>query len=299
MDYASPRRGHLVSSLLVLWSALSLVARADGPNISQPPDGKPLWEFGLFNGVASMPYYPGSDENSVYVLPLPYLVYRGEVLRANRSGVGGIFVDRGPFDLRLSLSGNPPVPDDCDAREGMEDLGPVVEIGPSARFYLLRDKKRQLYLSAAVRQVIAFESGSLRSSAEGLRSRLEFVYHADDLLGDGLWSLGTRIGAHFGNSVYHAYFYSVADADTRDWRPAYDAPSGYGGCSASVGVVRRLSDSFALGGYIRWDNLSGAAYADSPLVRRENNLMVGCALIWTVARSRKTVTHTTGISNAP
>ena len=44
----------------------------------------PLWEAGVFGGTAATPAYPGSSERSTRTLALPYLIYRGKVLRADR-----------------------------------------------------------------------------------------------------------------------------------------------------------------------------------------------------------------------
>ncbi|MFZ1980807.1 MAG: hypothetical protein WAU61_05820, partial [Smithella sp.] len=38
---------------------------------------KPLWELGVGLGLLQMPDYRGSDENRLYVLPYPYVIYRG------------------------------------------------------------------------------------------------------------------------------------------------------------------------------------------------------------------------------
>ena len=47
----------------------------------------PLWELGLGVAGLSLPHYRGAERSTRWVLPTPYAVYRGEVLRANRDGV--------------------------------------------------------------------------------------------------------------------------------------------------------------------------------------------------------------------
>ena len=73
---------------------LILLARA-GAAASEPPGDdlvKPIWELG--GGVASarLPQYRGSDEYSVYTLPFPFFIYRGEWLKATRDGVRTVFL---------------------------------------------------------------------------------------------------------------------------------------------------------------------------------------------------------------
>ena len=38
---------------------------------------RPLWELGLGVAALRLPDYRGSDQSSTYLLPLPYVVYRG------------------------------------------------------------------------------------------------------------------------------------------------------------------------------------------------------------------------------
>ena len=64
----------------------------------------PLWEFGVGAFGLTAPAYPGADHRNNRVLPLPYLLYRGEVLRADQSGIGARLFrsDRLEFDVGLA-----------------------------------------------------------------------------------------------------------------------------------------------------------------------------------------------------
>ena len=42
---------------------------------------QPLWELGLGVGALRVPHYRGSDQDHGWVLPVPYFVYNGEVLK--------------------------------------------------------------------------------------------------------------------------------------------------------------------------------------------------------------------------
>ncbi|HWH49052.1 MAG TPA: MipA/OmpV family protein, partial [Burkholderiales bacterium] len=42
----------------------------------------PLWEAGAGVAVIDFPDYRGSNERRVIALPIPYLVYRGDLLKA-------------------------------------------------------------------------------------------------------------------------------------------------------------------------------------------------------------------------
>ncbi len=97
---------------------------------------KPLWEVTLFGGVAAFPEYRGSDEYSVYALPLPYFIYRGEYLQSDKDGVRRIFSKSKFHEIFISLSGNPPVESDNKVKTGMPDLDAIFEIGPVFKWYL-------------------------------------------------------------------------------------------------------------------------------------------------------------------
>ena len=57
-------------------------------------DEKPLWEAGLGIGALSFPDYRGSDQTRLYPVPVPYFVYRGDFLKADRNGLRGEFLNR-------------------------------------------------------------------------------------------------------------------------------------------------------------------------------------------------------------
>jgi len=72
----------LIGAVLVLAGAAAADAQAEQ---------LPLWEAGLGATVISFPHYRGSDERRSWVLPFPYVVYRGEFLKADERRVRGLF----------------------------------------------------------------------------------------------------------------------------------------------------------------------------------------------------------------
>ena len=248
---------------------------------------KPLWEFGLFSGGAQLPHYLGSDQDDLYWISLPYLIYRGKVVKSDRSGISGVFLDTDRWQLRLSLSGSPPVNDDNRARLGMAELDPLLEIGPSLRTYFLRNPNESLYLFAAARQVLAFDA--LDVSGEGIRGDLHLIYRNEDVFGDNRLRYGMRTGIYMNDGTYHSYFYDVDNADVLPDRPSFNAHGGYGGFVFSQSLVRKLTPRLSFGGFVKLDLLHGANFADSPLARQEYNISVGAAILWSIRASKKRV----------
>ncbi|MGZ9075873.1 MAG: MipA/OmpV family protein, partial [Burkholderiaceae bacterium] len=107
----------------------------------------PLWEVGGGATVLRVPDYRGSEEVRTYVFPLPWFVYRGEFFRADREGVRARLFDSERVDLRIGIGGSVPVDSDRNqARQGMEDLRPLFEVGPVANVHLWRTDDRRAAL---------------------------------------------------------------------------------------------------------------------------------------------------------
>ena len=105
---------------------------------------KPLWELGIGMSALSFPDYRGSDESSLFFIPFPYVVYRGTFLKADRDGIRGAFFDNDRIELNISVGASVPVKsDDNHARQGMPDLQPTVELGPSLDLNLWRTPDRR------------------------------------------------------------------------------------------------------------------------------------------------------------
>src|SRR3954469_24696873 len=119
---------------------------------------RPLWEFGLGATALRLPDYRGSDESRSYVYPLPYLVYRGERLRVDRTGARAVLLESQRVELDFSAYATPPVDSSKNqARQGMSDLDPTLEVGPQLNFMLVRApaKDWRLDLRLPLRAVIA------------------------------------------------------------------------------------------------------------------------------------------------
>ena len=71
----------------------------------------PRIELGAGLVALNAPDYRGSSEDSNYLLPLPYIKYRGDRLRVDEGAQGVIFESA---DLLFTLSGNLSLPADDD-----------------------------------------------------------------------------------------------------------------------------------------------------------------------------------------
>lgn len=260
-------------------ACLAVVAPAFG---QQAPD-LPLWEVGLFGGAASTPAYPGADDRSTRALVLPMVIYRGKVLRADRSGIGARLVntERVELDLGFALS-LPARSGDVAARAGMPDLNSLLEFGPRLKVLLAEPSAAsRLRLELPLRVPVELRNGFRR---QGLVFEPRLVAEAGDRT--GLWQADANIGAVFGNARLHQYFYGVDPQYATATRPAFQADSGLMMTRLGVSLSRRLSPDWRVFGFTRYDNYTGAANRDSPLFRRNSGLSVGIGFTWTAHRSQ-------------
>ncbi|PXW96646.1 outer membrane scaffolding protein for murein synthesis (MipA/OmpV family) [Sphaerotilus hippei] len=246
---------------------------------------RPLWEIGLGLGALNWPDYRGAAHSQTYVVPLPYVVYRGRFLRADRGGARAVLVENQRLEIDLSLSGSVPVRNQAGGvREGMADLPSTFEVGPNVNLMLWRsaDNRNTLELRLPVRAAIALQS-PLRSI--GLISTPKLNLDLHQLAG---WNVGLLAGPVFGSRRYHEHYYGVRASEATAGRPAYEARSGYAGWHAIASASRRF-DRFWVGTYVRHDQLQGAVFADSPLVQRTRNWSAGIGLAWVLASSQDQV----------
>jgi outer membrane scaffolding protein for murein synthesis (MipA/OmpV family) len=249
----------------------------------------PLWEAGVGATVISFPHYRGSDERRAWFLPFPYVVYRGEFLQADERRLRGLFFKTERAELDVSVNGTPPVDSsENDARQGMPDLDATLEIGPSLNVLLKRsdDHRSRLELRLPVRAALATDLRHVDFAGWVFQPNLNLDIR--DAFGNPGWNFGALAGPMFADDRYHQYYYGVEPAFATATRPAYNASGGYAGTQFLVSTSKRFR-KFWVGGFARWDTLSGAVFDDSPLVKTHQYFAAGIALAWMLGESETRV----------
>jgi len=72
-------------------------------------------------------------------------------------------------------------------------------------------------------------------------------------------------------------------------RPAYEPGGGYAGMQFLMALSKRFP-KYWVGGFVRYDTLSGAEFGSSPLVTSKRYLAGGFGLSWIFAESKTLVT---------
>lgn len=283
-----------VSALPALAQTLPTTATSDRPPSALPSMGetatapsRPLWELGLGVGVLSLPHYKGSDQRHTWVLPVPHIVYRGETLRVGRGGARAVLLDASRLDVDISLAAGPPTRSrDNEARAGMPDLKPTLELGPNVNWRLrggqgtVLDQPMNWRLDLRLPWRAAFTVGS---SPRYIGWTAAPNLNLDMRTASG-WHLGVLAGPTFNDRRFNAYYYDVAPAYATAARPSYQGEGGYAGTRALTSLSRRV-DGHWMGAYVQFDSLRGARFEDSPLMRQKQGWSFGIATSWRLVAS--------------
>jgi outer membrane scaffolding protein for murein synthesis (MipA/OmpV family) len=249
--------------------------------------GLPLWEVGIGAAAYHQPNYPGSDVRSTTGFPFPYVIYRGDWFRIDRS-LQGILYETQKIKLDFSAGGTSVVDsDESDARQGMPDLDPTFELGPALSVLLTNPSRADsIWGRMAVRTAVSVDTSDWKFRQEGwvLDTRLRYQ---KPLLGETL-KLSTEIGASFADKNYIGYFYDVPLEFATPLRSAFESGSGYAGARLGLGfsgVHGKWRWSF-FGSYM---NFAGTPFQDSPLLDSEHDFSVGATIGWMFWQSDRRV----------
>ncbi|HEX5126101.1 MAG TPA: MipA/OmpV family protein [Rhodocyclaceae bacterium] len=243
----------------------------------------PKWELGIGVGGFSLPDYRGSDEVRNYVLPFPYVIYRLDWLKVDRTGLSSRLFNSDRVELNLSMSATPPVLSKKNrAREGMADIKPLLEFGTSLDTHLWRSSNDRIKLDLRMPLRVAFTVQE-DPHQEGLNFTPRLNLDIKDFIRPK-WNLGMLTGPIFATRRQNQYFYGVPESDARADRPAYNAPGGYAGTQFLISLSHRFEKTW-FGAYARYDTLQNAVFEDSPLMRRNHYVSAGIAMAWTLSQS--------------
>ena len=246
--------------------------------------GLPLWEIGAVGGVVSMPAYPASTERSSRALILPYVIYRGEVIRAERSSLSARMLRSQDYEFDIGFAASLPAnSSDIAARSGMPDLGVLIEFGPRLKMTLARPAPgSRVRLELPVRAVLELKDGV---HAQGVSFEPELVYEIRDFSAG--WSLSANTSLVWGDRRLNNYFYGVAPQFATVGRSAYEAQAGLVSTRFGLSTFKDITPDVRVYGFVRYERYDGAANRDSPLFLQSSGTSAGIGVTWTLGRSAR------------
>lgn len=272
-----------LSAIAVFAFLLGVEAQAEDTNPNGAPI-KPLWELCAVAGGLYSPDYPAADQNSLHGLALPYVIYRGDLLRLGGDSLAkGIFIDNDYTELNVSLAASFNAnSNDNNARRGMPNLDYLFEIGPQLKIKLgeLYGGKSELQLP--VRAVFSTDFG--RVDHRGYLFNPRFYYERHDIFNSSI-DMDGSVGSSFATKKIQEYFYRVEPQFVTATRPAYEADGGYLGSKItlwlSYGITNRVRAY--VGGLVGY--YGGAENEGSPLFRQKTNSTVYVGFTWSIFQS--------------
>lgn len=253
-----------------------------------PAETLPLWELGVGPGAVRFSDYPGSNTYRNYLVPVPYIRYRGKILRSDRDGMRGILLDKPRASLNISLWAAVPARGAQDsARAGMPNLNALVEIGPSLDLHIWRSEANNMQLDLRLPARVALTVASPPRDV-GLVAAPHINLDIRNLGGTPGWNLGMLAGPLFATQRYTRYYYAVSPAYATAQRPVYDPAAGYAGTEFTMALSKRFRTVW-VGAFLRYDSLSGAAFINSPLMRSHFDVSGGVGIAWIFWQSARGV----------
>lgn len=271
---------------LLLAAVVSLPAAAQSAESSRSAGqaALPLWEFGIGAAGLTAPAYPGADDRTSRLLPVPYLLYRGEVLRADQSGIGARLFRSERLEFDVGLAGAlPSDSDDVEVRAGMPDLGALFEFGPRLKIRVADlSPNSRLRAELPLRAVIEARGGLRR---QGWTFEPKLAYETRGAR--GLWTMEANASVVFGDRRINRYFYEVAPEYATAARPGYTADAGLVLSRVGLFATRQINPDLRLFGFVRYESYAGSANRDSPLHLKNSGTSAGIGFAWTLARSSR------------
>jgi outer membrane scaffolding protein for murein synthesis (MipA/OmpV family) len=275
------------SALGALFWLLGMFSAASEASTEAAGTGLPLWELGIGAAAYHQPNYPGSDVRSTTGFPFPYVIYRGDFFRIDRS-LQGILYETRRIKADFSAGGTAIVDsDESDAREGMPDLDPTFEVGPALSVLLTNPARPDnIWGRVAVRTAVSVDTDDWNFEQQGWVFDTRLRYQRP-LMGERL-KVSAEVGAAFADSKYLGYFYDVAREYATPVRPVFSTDAGYAGARLGLGLSG-IQGKWRWSLYGAYMNFHGAPFQDSPLLDSEHDFSLGATVGWMFWQSERRV----------
>jgi len=240
-----------------------------------------LWKLGAGIGNITANSYPGSSETETATSPIPYLKVKTEWFDIDREGLHTNWFKDTSFRVDFTFDLGLPVDSENNSlRANMDDLDPVGLIGPMLIYQLKDSETIKWQLQLPLAYAYAFDDLDAHSIGWSINPRVYFNY----LIKNSGYpiDLSVSLGPVYSSAQFHQYYYSVDADDVMVGRDEYQTEEGNAGYRFNFSVTQRV-DSYWLGLYLRYQNISGAVFVDSPLVNENDYWFVAVGASWLFA----------------
>ncbi len=241
----------------------------------------PLWEIGALGFGVTQPAYPGASEHVNRALALPFLIYRGNYLRAERGSAAIRAIKSADIEIDVGFAGAfGSHSKDVQARHGMPDLGTMLEFGPRLKWNLGAGPGNGRFQAKFALRGVFDLSDSMAHKGMTFQPEISYERRAA-----GIWHYKTSVAAVWGDQRMAETFYGVAPLFATPTRSAYNANGGLIAWRLAASFSHQLSPKLQLLGFTHIDSVTRAANASSPLVQSKIGTSAGLGLSYTWQRS--------------
>jgi outer membrane protein len=186
---------------------------------------EPYWEYGVGIGGVQFEDYPGADEYTQLILPVPTFQYHGEIIHANdRDGVQAQFFKTEKVILDFSGMGYPPLKSkDNERRRGLKDIDLIGGFGPQL-VYLY---SKNIEFNFSTFQGVTLSASRQATTGPIYQSRF-VVFFEDPIFDFGQEKTLTRLffTSRWAERSFQKVFYEVKSDEVESDRPEYRTRSG-------------------------------------------------------------------------
>ncbi len=256
--------------VLLLTTQVSSLLAADNREEEHDPT-LPRWELGVGLVGARLADYRGSSHGRTFLLPTPYGIYRGDVIKLDRDQSRVRLFDSPTLSVDWSAALSFPVDsDDSPLRQGMQDLRPTLEWGPQARL----DLDQHWTFRVRAHLASTWEDGKLSERGVIVTPSLGWEMPLADS-----FTFDVRMSAPFANQRNLSYYYGVDAREALVKRSPYTAEGGFAGIDTQMSLSRRTRHAW-YGVFLRNHWLDGAVMEDSPLIDDKSTWTAGFGVAW-------------------
>ncbi len=222
----------------------------------------PLFELGLASIFVYSSDYPASNESSLRTLLVPTYAYRGRKIRTDRRGTRARFfqskeivIDLGTgFSLPTSSKNN-------KAREDMDDLGFILELGPRLIYTFFEGSQESLLLLVPFRFAVTTNFSFTRDIGTRFNPELEYRRILKDK-----YIIKFGLETNFVSEKFADNIYEVNSKFITPNRSRFNARGGYLGSSLTVAFVYRGNRLSYFTG-LSYNRFDGSVNEESPLFK--------------------------------
>ena len=246
----------------------------------------PLYEIGVAGATFYLPDYPSSNQGRLRALAVPYVYYRGKVLRAeDEGGIRGRVMARDRVEFDLSASAAFPANSKSNrARRGMPDLDWIGEVGPRMRIHIMEEENVRLEFALPVRYVFSTDFG--RFDDRGYLFQPQLKLKVDNVWGED-WNYSLNLSAQFASDQLMDYFFEVPAEFATPERPEFQAKGGLLGMNVVTGVSREVAPKFTMFCGVKADYYGVSVNRRSPLYQDPWNISFAIGFAYEIHESEE------------